>query len=328
LFGLGKNWKDHAASVNEYFTDALKLFAFDGDNTAGFAALTAAKVAAFEQRQGMVLYSIDLASDVREINPDASAAILQLVEAINEKDWSITDIATSKLALAKLDEQMVKALNDADAKYFQKRYPEFFSNFFSNMAAQQTDDELTKPTYADQTPEQPNHPKQEEPNKGTDHLVNRMYGNVKVIVSPQRAYFNRNTRVSYQYGQGDLIEAGAVFVRFVDDDESIGIQTSKPSVISKLFLDEGERVTSSEQNICEITELSPYDYRQMRDEIKARKQIKGQQRQAPVARNTLKTDDSSREVEEKLRDLKKLYTKKLITKAVYEKKQSEILSGL
>ena len=68
--------------------------------------------------------------------------------------------------------------------------------------------------------------------------------------------------MDYRYGLGELIEAETVFVRFVDEGEDISIKTSKPAVISRLFLDDGEQISASGQNICEITELDHYDYRQ------------------------------------------------------------------
>ena len=126
---------DDAQALNEYFVDALKLYAFDNNENAGFAALTAAKVAAFEQRQGMVAYSQELAADATNTNPSAADAINHLLNAINEKDWSILDITHSKRALAELDKQMLNALQSADAIYFRNAYPEFFEDFYSKMVA-------------------------------------------------------------------------------------------------------------------------------------------------------------------------------------------------
>ena len=72
--------------------------------------------------------------------------------------------------------------------------------------------------------------------------------------------------MDYRYGLGELIEAETVFVRFVDEGEDISIKTSKPAVISRLFLDDGEQISASGQNICEIRELDHYDYRQLLEE--------------------------------------------------------------
>jgi len=66
-------------------------------------------------------------------------------------------------------------------------------------------------------------------------LDTKVTGNIKTILTPQRAYFNRNTRVEYLYGLGELIESDVIFMKFVDDNDSIGIQASNPSVISRIL---------------------------------------------------------------------------------------------
>ena len=174
----------------------------------------------------------------------------------------------------------------------------------------------------------PSKKKQEQSQNSAKEVKNRIISNVKVIAAPQRAYFNRNTRVDYGYGLGELIEADNVFVRFVDEDENIGIKTSKPSVISRLFLDNGERISSSGQNICEITELDHYDYRQLLEKRKKHEEAVKSERQPDSPLKAKQLASGSRNVENRLKDLKKLYAKKLISKAVYEKKQDEILSDL
>jgi len=325
LFGLSKKMMDDAQALNEYFVDALKLYAFDNNENAGFAALTAAKVAAFEQRQGMVAYSQELAADATNTNPSAADAINHLLNAINEKDWSILDITHSKRALAELDKQMLNALQSADAIYFRNAYPEFFEDFYSKMVAPRSESVSSETTKIKPQTE----PQRQKQDQGVSiEMETQINGKVKVIIAPQKAYFNRDIIVDYRYGLGELIDADTVFVRFVDHADCISIKTSKPSVISKVFLDNGQRISSSGQNICKITELDHYDYRQLLEKRKKHEQAVKSEPGPDSRSKPTQITSGTRNVEIRLKDLKKLYEKKLITKTVYEKKQDEILLDL
>ena len=154
-----------------------------------------------------------------------------------------------------------------------------------------------------------------------------MTGNIKTILTPQRAYFNRNTRVEYLYGLGDLIESDAIFMKFVDGNDSIGIQASNPSIISRIFVRNEELVKSSGVRVCEITELGQYEYKRLKEKKQqSPKASEPNKFSKENAKNSSSVARPSSDVEARLRELKKLYSKKLISKAIYEKKQDEILS--
>ncbi|MDB0016374.1 hypothetical protein N9E28_02365, partial [Alphaproteobacteria bacterium] len=233
-----------------------------------------------------------------------------------------------KRGLAELDERMLNALDRADAHYFRNAYSKFFEDFYDEVVNQGADTMLPETTEIEPQADSPKQNKDEQKHEASDKPETQIIGNLKVIAAPQRAYFNRDFRAKYVYGLGKLIEAETVFVRFVDGDESISIKTSKPSVISRLFLDDGERISSSGQNICEVKELDHYDYRRLLEESKKSEDVgkSGLQKNQTSQAQQLLTEP--RNAESRLRDLKKLYAKKLITKAVYEKKQEEILLDL
>ena len=97
------------------------------------------------------------------------------------------------------------------------------------------------------------------------------------------------------------------------------IKASKPSVISnKIFINNGEQIGSAGLAICEIAEPGHYDYRRLLSRVQAT-------RKTPMRQNNVKSQhqkqseanqDESGDVEKRLRELKKLYAKKLITKPV------------
>ena len=177
--------------------------------------------------------------------------------------------------------------------------------------------------------EPPKRQKQVRKQNPKEELSNQIIGEIKVIVSPKRAYFNRSTTVEYRYGLGDLIEPDNVFVTLADDSENIKIKASKPSVISKIYINNGEHIGSAGLNICEITELKPYDYRRLLSESKRLKHSNETKQSKVTISKTIETNqDVSGDVEKRLRDLKNLYAKKLITKPVYENKMYEILTDL
>ena len=127
-FWIFKKGKQQADNINDYFVDALKIFAFTNDQIFELAALTAAKTADKVQRDSMVAYAVGLASLTEESHDYASSRILGLVATIDEKDWSVVDAATSKNQLAKVDKGMLSALEKSDGQYFRVTYPEFFKD--------------------------------------------------------------------------------------------------------------------------------------------------------------------------------------------------------
>ena len=129
MFGFLKKILGDPAAINDYFCDAALLYAWEIDQVAGVAALTAAKVAAGAQRESMVNYAVGIASDCRTENPTASNNLLTLCEAIREKDWAMRDITAAKSELHALDKDMATALDKSDGQYFRRVFPNFFKDF-------------------------------------------------------------------------------------------------------------------------------------------------------------------------------------------------------
>lgn len=130
MTGVLKRMADHADRVNDYFANAVRVWAFAGDEAAHEAALTAAKVAGKLQRRSMVDYLLGLSDDIsRELGAEAESTCNQLKvlgREICEKDWGLAHVFRAKLALAKVDRGYAKALDRADPNVFARRWPELF----------------------------------------------------------------------------------------------------------------------------------------------------------------------------------------------------------
>ena len=122
--------KRHASRINHYFANALRVYAFLGEDAARVAALAAAKVAAGLQRQSMVWYLDCLRRDLEEL-PDemsqtAASRLLRLQSQIVAKDWTLWDGAVEKRNLRNQNSEYLIALERADDQVFARRHPELF----------------------------------------------------------------------------------------------------------------------------------------------------------------------------------------------------------
>ena len=130
LFGLNDP-SPHA--INQYFHGALWSYGFLGDENAKYAAVTSGKVAADQQRYGLVTYSSAAAeiiseSDRKEIDPTTvSSRFNEVIETLNEKDWDLDDITVAKSDLGARNKEMLAALNNFEGAYFRNLYPELFT---------------------------------------------------------------------------------------------------------------------------------------------------------------------------------------------------------
>lgn len=128
---LGKvfrSLKQGPEQINNYFRNAVKVYALSGEEASRAAALTAAKVAAHQQRASMVAYLRGMASDSRREGGagDVADRLEGLAEDITTKDWSVADIREAKLALGKLSPEYLTALNGFDPHVFERRWPSLF----------------------------------------------------------------------------------------------------------------------------------------------------------------------------------------------------------
>ena len=121
-----------AERINDYFAKAVMVYAFKGEDDARLAAFTAAKVAENIQRNSMVKYLSEMATDIQKGFPDRSAAspiakrLLSLKEDIEQRDWSIEDIMEEKKRLFQANPEYLMALDQADPNVFSRKHPELF----------------------------------------------------------------------------------------------------------------------------------------------------------------------------------------------------------
>ena len=112
--------------INDYFANAVTVFAANADRSARVAALAAGKVAASEQRQSMVNYLRAIADDYkprRASEDDLPSRLNALAEEIASKDWQLEDITVQKLILGEHDPQYLEALDASDPTVFVHKFP-------------------------------------------------------------------------------------------------------------------------------------------------------------------------------------------------------------
>jgi len=128
--------KSEAKRINDYFCNAVTVYAFTGGQDARIAAVAAAKVAAAAQRNSMLAYLRGMASDLKQMSesePEFRSLADQFVEAaarlekdISVKNWTISDIREQKEELAKVNPDYLNALNKADPSVFARKLPHLF----------------------------------------------------------------------------------------------------------------------------------------------------------------------------------------------------------
>ncbi len=142
----------------------------------------------------------------------------------------------------------------------------------------------------------------------------------RVICSPKQAYFNRNLAVYYSAKVGEEIPIDSPVLRLADKDGSIVIKASRNSIIKQIITPHGTEIKSSNLELCRIWETNAEFHQDDEKDFFEFEEISKNQ-----ALEVVKNDEPT--IEEKLKELKKLYTKKLISKSIYEDKQREIMSS-
>ncbi len=128
--------KSQAKRINDYFCNAVRVYAFTAGQDARIAAVAAAKVAAAAQRNSMVTYLRGMVLDLKQMSesePEFRSLADQFVEAaaqlekdISVKDWAISDIREQKEELGKANLDYLNALNKADPSVFARKLPHLF----------------------------------------------------------------------------------------------------------------------------------------------------------------------------------------------------------
>ncbi len=135
----------------------------------------------------------------------------------------------------------------------------------------------------------------------------------RVICSPKQAYFNRNLAVYYSAKVGEEILKGSPVLRLADKDGSIVINANRNTVIKQIITPHGTEIKGSNIELCKIWETDADFHQDIEEDPIESEEI-----------DEIQDDEPS--IEDKLKELKKLYTKKLISKSVYEEKQRQIMS--
>jgi len=313
---------NQAENINIYFSDATKLFAFENNEAAGLAALTAAKVAAEIQRKSMVEYVIGFASDIERFDEDASNRMLLLSAMIMEKDWSILDITLAKQELASVDKSMAKALDAADSKFFRVKYESFFKMFENGVFLNSNKDKTaTTKTILEKPVNELKMGHKTTSGASARRSAAPAKTVKKIIQTPKRAYYNSNFIIQYEVDVGDKVRAGDLILRLIDANETIGIAANHDTVLSRIFIRNGQRIDRSQMNLCEIDEyeeikLSNSDYEWKQIDVNINDTQKNYE-----TKNGL-------DIEERLNKLRDLYNKQLISKKIYEERQAEIIKDL
>jgi hypothetical protein len=128
--------KAKSKRINDYFCNAVKVYAFTGTRDAKIAALAAAKVAAGAQRNSMLNYLQAMASDLKKMSenePELKPLTNQFVELtadleekISARQWTISDIKTQKEELGNVNSEYLNALNRGDPLVFVRKFPDLF----------------------------------------------------------------------------------------------------------------------------------------------------------------------------------------------------------
>jgi len=128
--------KSQSKRINDYFCNAIRVYAFTGSPDAKIAAVAAAKAAAGAQRNSMLAYLRGMASDLKQMSEsesDLKALTDQFVEAAEElekeisvKDWTIRDIRVQKEELGNINAEYLNALNRGDPFVFARKFPDLF----------------------------------------------------------------------------------------------------------------------------------------------------------------------------------------------------------
>ena len=102
-------------------------------------------------------------------------------------------------------------------------------------------------------------------------------------------------------------------LRLADKDGSVVINASRNTVIKRIITPHGTEIKGSNIELCEIWETDAEFHQEIEEERIETKE-----------EDEIQDDEPS--IEDKLKELKRLYTKKLISKSVYEEKQRQIMS--
>jgi len=119
----------HSKGVMDYFSDAVRIYAFKGEEDARWAAVVAAKVAGKKQRKFMIGHLAQMTSNVLKNYPsrparktlaDRIVSLREQIESSNGNPRKAED------KLLKLNEEYLYSLRHGDSAIFRRKHPQCF----------------------------------------------------------------------------------------------------------------------------------------------------------------------------------------------------------
>jgi hypothetical protein len=122
----------HSKGITDYFSDAVRIYAFKGEEDARWAALTAADIAGKRKRKFMIGQLSHMMSNVLKNYPNTPTRknladrLSSLQEEIESRNGDPRDAEEDKKKLCRLNEEYFDCLCCADSSIFRRKYPKIF----------------------------------------------------------------------------------------------------------------------------------------------------------------------------------------------------------
>jgi hypothetical protein len=122
----------HSKRINDYFADAVRIYALRGEEDAHWAALASAKAAGEKQRKLMLEHLSKMTSNVMQNVPDKLTRkslcdrLLSLKQDIELRNWRLKNFGNEKGKISKPISEYLSCLGQADIFVFRRKYPELF----------------------------------------------------------------------------------------------------------------------------------------------------------------------------------------------------------
>ncbi len=122
----------HSKGVTEYFSDAVRIYAFKGEEDARWAAVVAAKMAGKKQRKSMIDRLAQMNSNVLKNYPNKPtrkilvARISSLQDEIESKNRNPRYAVEAEKKLSELNGEYLYCLCQGDSTVFRRKHPQCF----------------------------------------------------------------------------------------------------------------------------------------------------------------------------------------------------------
>ncbi len=122
----------HSQGVTDYFSDAVRIYAFKGEEDARWAAVVAAKLAGKRQRKSMIGQLAQMTSNVLKNYPNKPARkilvdrIMSLQEEIESRNRNPRYALEAEKKLLELNGEYLYSLCHGDTTIFRRKHPKCF----------------------------------------------------------------------------------------------------------------------------------------------------------------------------------------------------------